>query len=166
MTGPNTVCFCLLRSAYCLNHDKTCTIAEPSDVHLAGTPCTAHSQIGLQEEEMAYSFSFFIIWLGMRKRLQEPVIVQENVPSFPRTFFTLHLPEWEWSFTTLNPLELGWPISRDRQWAVPGSKLLQSTKHIIQLRIELQSSIVRCPYMLLLAVATAWDKQKPFDLEP
>ena len=106
------------RCGWCLVHQRTCTIDEPADLHIAGTPCTAHSQIGLQEEEQSKAFGYFILWLGMRKKIAEPVIIQENVKSFPRSHFTTYLPEYEWVFTTLNPMEVGWPVQRERQWIV------------------------------------------------
>lgn len=106
-----------LRSAWCLKHGKEYNIQDDvADIHVAGTPCTAHSPIGLQEEEQSRAFAFFIIWLGQRKKMGEPVIIQENVTTFPISYFTTYLPEYEFVFTCLNPMELGWPVHRNRQW--------------------------------------------------
>ena len=107
------------RSAWCLRHGCECSVDDDTaGVHIAGTPCTAHSPIGLLEKEQSMPFAHFIIWLGMRLMIQEPIIVQENVLAFPRNFLAQYLPMYAWEFVALNKLELGWPIKRDRQWAV------------------------------------------------
>ena len=87
--------------------------------HLAGTSCTDYSAIGLNEREHGWTFVHLLIWIGHRKRLQEPVCVQENVVGFPRDVLTMLLPEYEFVFGVLCPDVLGWPVRRDRQWAVP-----------------------------------------------
>ena len=111
--------FMIARSAWCVAHRKHCAVdGEIANIHCAGTPCTAHSTIGLQEREQARSWAHFVIWIGMRLLLQEPILIQENVPGFPRHLLVQYLPMYHWEFVVLNPLQLGWPIKRDRQWAV------------------------------------------------
>lgn len=45
----------------------------------------------------------------------------ENVESFPRERLQALLPMYEITYTTLTPLQFGWPVSRRRQYVVSGS---------------------------------------------
>ena len=53
-------------------------------LNLAGHVCCAHSAMGPLDREQALSFAHFLIYCGLRARLQEPIVVTENVDSFPR----------------------------------------------------------------------------------
>ena len=108
-----------LRSAYCLVHQKMCSIDdELAHVHKAGTSCQAHSSMGNLDREQAIQFAHFLIWLAIRKRLQEMILVQENVVGFPRDTFIRFLPEYEFEAAIVAPDSYGWPIARERQWIV------------------------------------------------
>jgi len=110
---------CCFRCAYCSVHKKQCSIPDRvALVHVAGTSCTDYSQIGLKNKEQGKTFSHFLIWVCQRKLLQEPIVVQENVCDFPSSIFKELLPEYEWTFGIVEPVALGWPINRPRQWAV------------------------------------------------
>jgi len=109
----------VLLCAYCSVHKKQCSIPDRvALVHVAGTSCTDYSQIGLKNKEQGKTFSHFLIWVCQRKLLQEPIVVQENVCDFPSSIFKELLPEYEWTFGIVEPVALGWPINRPRQWAV------------------------------------------------
>ena len=86
--------------------------------HCAGTSCTDFRILGQGAREQGITFAHLLIWAAQRKLLQEPIIVQENVTTFPLLLLTELLPEWEWTAGILSPADLGWPIRRDRQWAV------------------------------------------------
>lgn len=87
-------------------------------MNIAGTSCTAWSPAGLQDGEQALSHAHFLAWAGLRKKSCEPLVIQECTDKFPRNVFYEVLPEYDWSFAVITPLSFGWPIRRDRQWAV------------------------------------------------
>ena len=92
-------------------------------LHLAGTVCVAHSSMGDQEREQAISFAHFLVWCGLRRRLEEPLIVHECVDSFPREQVTELLDMYDWVWSIMSPHQHGWPIKRVRQWAVGRRKV-------------------------------------------
>ena len=104
--------------AHCVIHGKQCCPKPGAMLHIAGTPCTADSSMGLQEGKESLPFCFFLVWAAMRIILSEPIIVQECVDAFERSTFTEVLGEWDWTFVVLSPSQFGWPIDRKRQWAV------------------------------------------------
>lgn len=61
----------------------------------------------------------------------EPVIIQENVIAFPISYFTTYLPEYEFVFTNLNPMELGWPVHRNRQWILSFAQLTIPSCYVV-----------------------------------
>lgn len=106
-----------VRDAWCVKHGKTCSVQDKiADVHVAGTTCCAFSAIGDGQGESAMSHAHFLVWCGQRAVLQEPIIIQENVVAFPREALMLMLPMYEWVFGVLDPVQLGWPIRRERQF--------------------------------------------------
>ena len=108
-----------LRSAWCIRHQRYFSISDESaSIHVAGTPCVAFSSIGELMGELSLSFVHFLIWLGLRKLVREPVVIQECVSGFPREWFPRICPEYEWTFGIITPQHFGWPIMRDRQWVV------------------------------------------------
>lgn len=108
-----------LRKAYCVVHDRECSICDNiAHTHIAGTPCTAYSTAGLMDAETAESYAHFLCWAGLRRKTQEPVIVQECTDGFPRSEFDKLLPMYAWSFAILDPITFGWPVRRRRQWCV------------------------------------------------
>ena len=100
-------------------HGKKCSLGRITALlQKAGTPCIAWSDMGLGEGLDAESTGHFLIWAGIRLRLQEPVIILENVLNFPRWLLIEVLPMYFMDFVTLTPAMLGWPISRERQYCV------------------------------------------------
>ena len=104
--------------AHCVAHGRLCTPEEGAMLHVAGTPCTADSPMGLQERQKSLPFCFFLVWAAMRVALGEPIVIQECVDQFDRSIFTEVLGAWDWTFVVLSPIQFGWPIARNRQWAV------------------------------------------------
>ncbi len=77
---------------------------------------------GAQEKEKALSFAHFIIRCGIRRLLQEPILVHECVDSFPRDIISELLPMYDSTWAIVSPHQHGWPIRRVRQWAVARHK--------------------------------------------
>lgn len=74
--------------------------------------------MGIQEGLDAESTGHFLIWCGLRLELQEPVVVLENVLKFPRWLLAEMLHMYFIDYIVLSPSQLGWPISRERQFCV------------------------------------------------
>ena len=109
----------MIRSAWCEIHQRECSIASQAAFsNMAGTPCTAYSYAGLMDEETAESFAHLLAWAGQRRKVQEPVIVQECTEKFDRTALEKLLPMYTWSYALLNPESFGFPVRRIRQWCV------------------------------------------------
>ena len=109
--------FC--RSGFCLKHGRPCRFNETIGmIHVAGTPCTAVSTMGLRDFDSAMSRAHFHTWVALRLECQEPVIIQENVEEFDRTLLVSELPMYDWSFDVVSPAQLGWPVVLARQWCV------------------------------------------------
>ena len=107
------------RYAKCLVHDRNCPIdACVAMIHIAGTECTAASTFGLRNFDQAMSYAHLVCWLGLRRRCQEPINIQENVKEFDRMLLVENLPMYDWSFDCISPCQLGWPVRRVRQWCV------------------------------------------------
>lgn len=114
----------LLRTAWCIAHERYCDIAILiALLHLAGTSCVAHSAMGAMDREQAISYAHFLVWAGLRRRLQEPIVVQECVDSFPREELIELLDMYDWTFSIMSPHQHGVPIRRVRQWAVGRHKV-------------------------------------------
>ena len=54
-----------------------------AQLHIAGSPCVDWSAFGQKQEENGPTIIFFMVWVMMRRMLQEPSVILENVPSFP-----------------------------------------------------------------------------------
>ena len=114
----------LPRYAWCETHKKMCdTSSAVAMMNIAGVVCVAHSSMGAQEREKALSFAHFIIWCGIRRLLQEPILIHECVDTFPRDIIEELLPMYDWSWSLVSPHQHGWPIKRLRQWAVARHKV-------------------------------------------
>ena len=112
-------CCVLLRYAPCLTHGKVCSILpNVGQIHMAGTPCTAASTMGLRDFDAAMAHGHFLCWVSLRRQCQEPIIVQENVQDFDRRHLTSLLPMYDFTFSIISPCQLGFPVRRARQWCV------------------------------------------------
>ena len=68
-------------AAYCVRCRKYCKVWA-SDLHVAGTPCVAWSSFGTHAAASGPTVLAFMVWILMRRRLQEPAVLHENVPDF------------------------------------------------------------------------------------
>lgn len=99
---------------YCIKHNAVC-VTPSADVHLAGTPSAAYSprgdELGLED----LTVLVYLSWISQRRLLQEPWVVQENVPEFPTEHLRSMLGDlYEIMSCVLNPAMLGWPVQRVR----------------------------------------------------
>ena len=107
------------RRSWCVEHERECDIGTLIGmVNIAGTVCTAHSAMGVLEREQSLSFGHFLVWAVLRRVLQEPLLVQECVDSFPREMLTDILDMYDWCFSIVSPHQHGIPVRRVRQWAI------------------------------------------------
>lgn len=70
------------KSAWCVRHGKRCCAAMAM-VHAAGTPCPAHSSLGLGLQDRDFTIVCTMAWVAQRLLLQEPMILHENVVGHP-----------------------------------------------------------------------------------
>ena len=92
-----------------------------STIHCAGTPCVDFSSMPGASHMGALgpaSVTLFV-WIGLRLLLQEPVIIHENVPSFPVSLLERFLGHLYIVMSVVISLtKLGWPQRRDRRISV------------------------------------------------
>ena len=89
-------------------------------MHIAGTPCVDFSLKGKQLQLRGQATGHLFVWLGQRLRLQEPLIIQENVPQFDPAIINDILGHlYTQDSIVLDPYELGWPIARRRRCTIP-----------------------------------------------
>lgn len=109
-----------VRNAFCLVHKDECSLLRNGLglLNIAGTPCIAWSDFGSGEGLEAESTGHFLIWCGIRIRLQEPIIILENVKNFPIWLLVQILNMYFFDHVILSPDALGWPIARERKYCV------------------------------------------------
>lgn len=97
---------------------KVC-VYDIGDIHLAGTPCTDFSKMGALAGVDGPTLCATMCWVGMRRLLQEPVVVHENVASFPISFLLELLGDiYIIQSVIVCPSHLGWCIVRERRITV------------------------------------------------
>ena len=117
--------------AWCHTCQKTHDAVE-TDAHIAGTTCTAHSKKGNQNGLEDITVCDLMAWLAERRRIQEKLIIQENVEDFPSQKFIEWLGDlYDVQVTILDPADLGWGIRRRRKY------------HILRHKIKL--GLMSCP---------------------
>lgn len=109
-----------LREAYCVIHGRTCSLLRNGAglLHIAGTPCIDYSGMGDMEGADGPTIVFFLTWAGIRRIIQEPVLLHECVPEFAEWLLLDELPMYYVDKVVLSPSDLGWPITRNRSWCV------------------------------------------------
>ena len=128
---------CTGRTAYCSSCQRQCTITE-SDIHIGGTPCTDFSPRGDRDQLSGKTTMALLSWASMRRDVQEPYWVQENVPAFPESVLQELLSDlYEIQSCVLDPAGLGWPVTRRRQYIVGRHK----TKAPLQFQRNLRSFV-------------------------
>ena len=110
---------CTGRVAYCEKCSRNCKVSE-ADLHIGGTPCVDFSARGQQDQLDGKTTTALLAFVAMRKELQEPFFVQENVPSFPDEFLSSMLSDiYELQSCVIDPeCTFGWPVARRRKYVV------------------------------------------------
>lgn len=102
-------------AAPCLLHRRDC-FCERADIHVAGPPCVDFSAVGKRQGVQGPTLLPFLVWVAQRLRLQEPVILHENVPQFAvellAQFFSQ---EYIIQSSVFNAFELGHACDRERR---------------------------------------------------
>lgn len=110
---------CEVRStAYCTTHKKMC-VATSCHKHVAGSPCTDASSFGDGLQFEGKQAKFFYIWIAMRRKLREPLVIHENVPQFGDAELRSLLGDlYCICRITTCPTKLGWCSRRPRQFCI------------------------------------------------
>ena len=109
---------CTGRSGFCEACQQNCSIKE-ADMHIGGTPCTDFSARGEREELDGKTTTALLSFVGMRRDLQEPFWLQENVVTFPVSLLLEMLSDlYEIQSCVIDPPTLGWPVQRKRQYII------------------------------------------------
>ena len=104
----------------CLTHNKMCKV-KAACRHIAGTSCTAWSAQGANAGEYDSTVIYFVAWCGMRRMLQEPLVIYENVRSKKLlSVLTEMLSDIYWvdDVGYLCPNQQGFPGERERQYVL------------------------------------------------
>ena len=75
---------------FCRIHGQRCRL-HATDIHVAGSPCIAHSSFGLQKGMEDRRAKYFLIWCALMRTLGMPVIIHENVERFGVAPLETHL---------------------------------------------------------------------------
>ena len=106
--------------AFCVKNNRKC-LARRANIHCAGTPCVDWSNMAgaMREGSTGKACLAFLVWAGQRVKLQEEVIIHENVEEFPAaSMFSMLLPMYIVFTLILGPDTLGWPVRRPRRISV------------------------------------------------
>ena len=104
--------------AYCLRHGRRCQ-HPAAKIHVAGTTCTAFSPRGLQRGKDDPTIVHFLAWVGLRLKILEPIIIQENVKAFSEELIAMFLGHaYFMDVIVIDALDVGWPSKRERKWIV------------------------------------------------
>jgi len=108
----------------CLRHGGTCP-ANSAKVHFAGTPCPDWSSCGQHKGAGGRTMVHFVAWVALRRALQEPIVIQENVKGFPTDLMCEYLGDtYDITSVILDSESYGFPVARTRKWTL----LLHKTK--------------------------------------
>ena len=103
---------------WCVKHGKECPVVW-SHIHVAGVPCIDHSSWGKRKGDKGSTNIVYYTWAATRAKMREPVVVLENVAQFGIDMTERLLGHlYEWERVLVNPLQLGWKTSRNRQFLI------------------------------------------------
>ncbi|CAL1146289.1 unnamed protein product [Cladocopium goreaui] len=100
---------------WCYAHGKYCDMTMAL-LHVAGTSCTAYAACGKQQGIRDATILPFLVWIGHRLVLQEPILLHENSKRFPSWLlqrFLGHLYHIE--ETVAEAADFGQPARRERK---------------------------------------------------
>ena len=118
-------------TSHCAAHNQKCPIFKEGNperlvIHMAGPTCVDLSSMNIKKAEMSGKHSLpMAAWLGDRGLQREPIIVIENVPGMVayldevRSFLCkATAASYKYEHLITSPLELGFPASRTRMYAL------------------------------------------------
>lgn len=106
------------RTAYCMQCRRECEVPMAS-IHIAGTPCTDWSSMGTQSGAGGLTMVFLFAWIGLRRLVQEPVIIQENVTKFCVSYLEKFIGDLYFIDVSVEQSgDFGVPCMRERQFIV------------------------------------------------
>ena len=138
-------------SAYCIRHKCMCEL-QCARIHIAGTPCTDFSKMGQQKEVSGGTTLHLLVWIGMRLKLQESVIIQENVVAFDTGFMAGFLGSLYYLDVAVeNSLDFGFPVRRERKWTIMRHKVKTlSQRHPLNVFTRMFYRVARCNWNAFL----------------
>ena len=90
-----------------------------ASIHIAGTPCTDWSSMGTQSGAGGLTMVFLFAWIGLRRLVQEPVIIQENVTKFCVSYLEKFIGDLYFIDVSVEQSgDFGVPCMRERQFIV------------------------------------------------
>ena len=106
-------------TGYCFVHDRVCRLRRAYR-HVAGTPCVDHSRFGPRKRSSGPTEVLFLLWVSIRRALQDYIVIHENVPQFGKESLEEHLGDLYYivRLHDIHPHLFGWPQRRDRQLCV------------------------------------------------
>ena len=104
------------RTARCYIPGHTQCQCGSAYLHLAGSPCVDFSAMGARKGICGTTLLAFMVWVGLRLLIQEPVVFHENVPSFPEAVLQGLLGHvYHVQSCVVNLVKLGQPVRRVRR---------------------------------------------------
>jgi hypothetical protein len=104
------------RAAPCKVHGKSCPITPGAKQEWAGLICTDWSTEGKQMKEHGKTAKHYAAWVALRRMLQEPQVVVENVPGFNIEILEAALEMYAIMPELICPTTYGCPGKRLRAW--------------------------------------------------
>eukprot|EP00973_Karenia_brevis_P012142 1647844-Karenia_brevis.AAC.1 len=106
------------RRAFCINHKRHCC-APRAKINRSGIPCVNFSPRGDRSGQDGKTMVHVAAWVGMRRDIQEPLIIVEESNFFDPEILVVGLGDMyvlEWAI--LCPTMFGWPVRRRRFWGI------------------------------------------------
>ena len=104
--------------AQCTVHGGECRVGT-AKCQVAGTPCGDYSKMGAMKKDQGKTMRHYAVWLAMRRELQEPTILHENVEGFDIETLKAALSDlYRVDTAVIDSSTLGWPVQRKRRITV------------------------------------------------
>ncbi|CAK0814285.1 unnamed protein product [Prorocentrum cordatum] len=108
----------MLKKAWCVRHGRLCKAAR-AHIHVAGHPCVHRSSYGNREGMSGAANIAFYSWTSHRRLMREPILISDNVTEFGMDELNSCLGDlYKFERMEINPVDLGWPSRRPRQFVI------------------------------------------------
>eukprot|EP00971_Amphidinium_carterae_P216085 4289178-Amphidinium_carterae.2 len=119
---PAQKCWCDVHNRECFLYDCSESNAHPYkrlNIWSGGNRCLDWSSFGRQEGWNGEDIVPFMSWLFSMKMMKPDIWIQECTPRFDMSLFHTVLGElYHIQQRCLSPMDMGWPVSRKRQWSI------------------------------------------------